>query len=330
MRIKKDELVDAIGNIEDKYIEEAKTKKKRYVFSWALTGKVLTGVLCLLLVVTIIPSLFRMGSAKSAEPMEAYKTEDAMEAPLYNNGLGGVGASSEETKNENLNTLKENRKLIVTGNINIETLEFDTLLENLKRNIEEAGGYIQNSSISTNYNESRIYDATIRIPADKYSDFISKTKETGNVTWYNESVDDITETYTDLEARLNSLKAEETKVLEFYAKAENIEELMSIENRLTDIRYEIDSIQTRLKNYDLVIEYSTLNISVFETKVYTKTNDNFFSRLSLSFRNGFTNFINSIENFIIDLAYSIWTIIVIAMLTVVAVVVIKKIRKNRK
>lgn len=331
MQIKKDELIDAIGKINDQYIKEAKdVKTKKFSFNWALTGKILTGVLCLLLVVTIIPSFFRMGAAKSADmayevPMEAGVGGYAYEAAEAEEN----GVLYDESKSR-INSIAENKKLIITGNINIETLDFDKLLENLEKNIVEAGGYIQNSSINTNRYETRYYNATIRIPADKYEEFLSKTKQTGNVTWYSESVDDITETYTDLEARVNSLKAEEEKVMEFYDKAENLEELMSIESRLTDIRYEIDSIETRIKNYDLLINYSTLNISVSETKAYTKTNDNFFSRLSLSFTNGFTNFINSIENFIIDVVYNIWTIILVVVLSVVAIVVIKKIKNRRK
>lgn len=338
MKISKDKLVDAIGKIDDEYVDEASSmKKKGFVFSWALTGKILTGVLCLLLVVTIIPNFFRMGAA--------YKTEESVPAEAYDTngyevigGVGGIGGTGSYLNDESVDyssakdytSVVDNKKLIVTGHISIETLDFDELIANLNKNVAEYGGYIQNSSINTNRYETRNYDATIRIPADKYEEFLNKTKEVGNVTWYSESIDDITDTYIDLQARLNSLKTEESKVLEFYDKAENLDELMSVENRLTDIRYEIDSIETRIKNYDLLINYSTLNISVYETKAYTKTNDNFVSRLSLSFRNGFTNFVNSIENFALDIVYNIWSIVLVAIIVVVVIVVIKKVKKNRK
>lgn len=326
----KDKIIDAIGKIDDEYIEEAQNiKKKRFVFDWGLLGKILTGALCLFLLVMIVPNMFKAGRAMSKDQAypeevngtEAFATLDSAAINYDNGALLDLN---------NTKLIKEDKKLIVTGNINIETLEFDNLLENLNKNIVDAGGYVQSSSINTNRNESRSYNASIRIPADKYNDFLTKTKQTGNVTWYNENIDDITTEYTDLTARVNSLKAEETKVLEFYDKAENLEELMSIEARLTQIRYEIDSIETSLKNYDLLTSYSTLNITVIETKVYTKTNDNFFSKLELSFKNGFTNFVNSIENFVLDVVYNIWAIIILVVLVIIAVVVVKTIRRKRK
>lgn len=330
----KDKLVDAIGKIDDKYIDEANNiKNNKFIFDWALTGKILTGVLCLLVVFTIIPSFFRMG--KTASRDMAMVTGNIAETPQAavseENDFGNLKYDESVSMSDSSSSLlNENKKLIVTGYMNIETLDFDNLVENLKKSIEEVGGYIQNSSISTNRYENRNYDASIRIPADKYNDFLNKTKGMGNVTWYNENKEDITDTYVDLEARLKSLKAEENKVLEFYDQATNIEELMSIENRLTDIRYEIDSIETNIKNYDLLTNYSTLTITVIETKTYTDTNDNFFSRISLSFKNGITNFINSFENFVIDVVYNIWGILIVIVLVIIAVVVIKKIKKNKK
>lgn len=327
MKNRKDRLIDAIGMIDDRYIDEAQNvKTKRFSFSWALTGKLLTGALCLFLLVSVIPNFFRMGSSSKSEeaPMEGivYSSEE--------NGVVNDGIYDNEYEKTDSNSLTENKKLIVTGYMNIETLDFDSLIENLNINIATVGGYIQNSTININRNETRNYEATIRIPADKYDEFISNTKQNGNVTWYNENIDDITTTYTDLEARINSLKAEETKVMEFYDKATDLNELMSIEERLTDIRYEIDSLETQIKNYDLLTSYSTLHISVYETKAYTKTNDNFLSRLGLSFRNGFTNFINSIENLIIDIVYNIWEIIAIVIVVTILIIVVRKIKRNRK
>ena len=327
--MKKEKLIDAIGQIDDKYIKEAH-EKKRFVFDWALTGKILTGVLCLVIVIGIIPNVFNFGMGKQA-PRETEYSDTVTEAYSKEDiSYGGVGGAGGIGYTVNAKVVTENKKLIVNGYINIETLDFDVLIEELNKNIDAIGAYIQNSSIQTNRYETRSFDATIRIPADKYNEFLESTKQLGNVTWYSENVDDVTEMYTDLKARLNSLKAEEEKVLEFYDKANSLSELMEVEGRLTDIRYEIDSIETRLKNYDLLTDYSTLNITIVETRSYTKTNDNFSSRLSLSFRNGFTNFINSIENFVIDVVYNIWSIIVVIVVAVIVILVIRKARKNRK
>lgn len=338
MKNKKDILIDAIGNIDDQYIIEAyETKNKKSILSWELVGKLLTGALCLFLLISFVPRFFRTGSTASKDTGFAITTdEEYISEEVYETEYGDVKSVERNANSINdysqvtgstISPLTENKKLIVTGFINIETLDFDSLLEKLNKSISEVGGYIQSSSISTNHYQNRNYDASIRIPANKYEEFISATKQTGNVTYYSESVDDITDTYTDLKARLNSLKTEESKVLEFYDKAINLEELMSVEERLTQIRYEIDSIETSIKNYDLLTNYSTLNITIVETKTYTETNDNFFSRLSLSFKNGISNFINMIENLALDIVYNIWTIALIGLGVIIVVLVIKRRKK---
>lgn len=339
--MKNKKLIDAIGKIDDKYIEEAKeVKKKKFVFNWAFIGKTLSAALCVVIVISFISNTFGMGAAPKYEQAttETYSMDNGSFAVSGARGdyvyQEAVPAEAEETKktaaNPMLSDATVNKKLIVNGGMNIETTEFDAVMDYFDKAIKEVGGYIQNSSINQRGNECRYFNATIRIPSDKYANFVSKAKESSNVTYYNEYVEDITDTYTDLEARLNSLKAEEEKVLEFYSKAVNLEELMSVESRLTDIRYEIDSIQTRLKNYDLLVSYSTLNVSIEETKVYSKVDDSFFSRIGNAFINGFNNFLNAIEDFVVNIVYNIWQILLIIVVIIVAIVVIKKIRRKEK
>ena len=147
----KDKLVDAIGKIDDKYIDEANNiKNNKFIFDWALTGKILTGVLCLLVVFTIIPSFFRMG--KTASRDMAMVTGNIAETPQAavseENDFGNLKYDESVSMSDSSSSLlNENKKLIVTGYMNIETLDFDNLVENLKKSIEEVGGYIQNSSI---------------------------------------------------------------------------------------------------------------------------------------------------------------------------------------
>ena len=222
---------------------------------------------------------------------------------------------------------EDKKKIIVTGNLNVETLDFDNVLNILEANVKKYGGYIQGSSISSNRNDRRYYDACIRIPAESYNEFLNATKENVNVIFYSENTDDITEKYTDIQARINSLKAEEAKVLEFYDKANNLEELMSVESRLTDIRYEIDSLETKIKNYDLLVNYSTLNIGITETKVYTKTNDNFFSKLGLNFVNGWSNFVNVLQDIILGIVYNLW-IVILVVVVIVGIVIYRK-KRNK-
>ena len=237
-------------------------------------------------------------------------------------------ASQSESQTNN-QLLDENKKLILTAKLDLETQELDNTLDNLTKTVNQYGGYVQNSSMYSRNNNTRIYEATIRIPADKYGQFIEEIKGNGNTTSYSEHIDDVTDSYTDINARLTALKAQEQRVMEFYQKAETIEDLMAVESRLSEIRYEIEAYEARIKNYDTLTAYSTLNIFISETKSYTPTSTSFFTRLGQAFINGFKNFTDSIGDLLIDIVYNLWSIIFLVVIVYLGYFIYKKIRNRR-
>ena len=340
MKKNSEKLADAIGMIDDRYIEEAHadSKKKRrfnFSFSWATAGKILAAACVLLLAINILPEMFHSysksesaaGSNYSYEAKDSdyYAASDSAAggtyyAPSYSNSyiaeeeaMAQAAYDAPEPTPEPVNNearADQNKKLILTANMNMETQDLDSLLEKLLPAISKYGGYVQRSSTS-NRGSSRYYEAVIRVPAENYDAFLEEVKGSGNSTYYAQETRDITDSYTDIQARLTSLKAQEAKVLEFYDKAEDIADLMSIESRLSDIRYEIEYYEAQIKNYDLLVAYSTLNLNITETKVYTPVSTSFFERLSRSFINGFKDFMDGIGDFIIDITYNIWTILLL-------------------
>ncbi len=335
--MKNNKLVDAIGMIKDDFIDEAHTKKKfSFTIPWALLGKIACGAAVVLLVINIFPFGRKSGSngshyasdSASQYPNYEYKT-DSYEGYAYDEEAGGAYAGNSTSDYRSDNTVTANKKLILTARMNVETKDLDTLLSTLNQTINKYGAYIQSSTVNSGGN-NRQYDATIRIPSDKYAQFLEELKASGNVSYYTEETKDVTDSYTDLEAKLKSLKAEENKVLEFYDKAENLEELMLVEERLSEIRYQIEYIEAQIKNYDLLVAYSTLTLHVAETSTYTPTNVSFGERLLRAFKNGFHDFVSAIEDLMIDLAYDIYTIIFIALILAGAFFIYRKIRNRVK
>lgn len=83
----------------------------------------------------------------------------------------------------------------------------------------------------------------IRIPADKLNEFVDIVGELGNVTQENESVEDVTLQYVDVESHKKALETEQARLMELLSTAENMEDLLSIESKLSDIRYEIEKLR---------------------------------------------------------------------------------------
>lgn len=93
----------------------------------------------------------------------------------------------------------------------------------------------------------------------------------GNVLSTSRSAQNVTSSYTDFEARLSSLNTQEERLLDMLSKSTDVETLIALEQRLSDVRYEIEAIERNLRNYDAQIRYSTIDLSIREVELYTPT-----------------------------------------------------------
>ena len=180
------------------------------------------------------------------------------------------------------------RKLVKSVNLNTETKTFDSSIEWLKKYVSSFNGIIDNSYIDTgdasssNYKKNAYF--SIRIPANKLDSFLSKIGDNLNVTFKQENIVDVTEDYFDSESRLKSLKIEEENLNEMLKKAKSVDEMIKVEDKLSEVRSNIENINRRIKNYDKQINYSSVDISITEVKdlTDTKSDKDNFSKESLN------------------------------------------------
>ena len=180
---------------------------------------------------------------------------------------GGTNTSRPET-------VDTSRKLITTANVDVETKEFDKLFSDVESYVKANGGYLE--SINT-YNGSRYHgdvierhaNLTVRIPAEKLDAFLEELGNAGNITSRSQNVEDITLTYVDLEAHKKTLQEEEARLNEFLREAETIEDMIYIEDRLSNIRYQLESMESQLRTYDNKVNYSTIYLNINEVVEYT-------------------------------------------------------------
>ncbi len=166
----------------------------------------------------------------------------------------------------------ENRKLIKTVDMSVETDQFDNLLAHVTQRAQELGGYIErsdvyNGSYSSDY-RSRSASLTVRIPSDRLDGFVTEVSQQSNVTNKSEYVEDVTLQYVDLESHKKALYAEQESLLAMLEQAESIEDILAINSQLTDVRYQIESMESQLRTYDNRIDYSTLYLDVEEIEHY--------------------------------------------------------------
>ena len=242
--------------------------------------------IALLMALCMVFALVACSSKSSSARNDNYyaKTEAAyeMEAPAAMAGdayyeeakaAGKVStattAAKENGESANLTGNAAGRKIIKNGDLSIQTREFDEFLTNLNRSILSVGGYVEASSINGNsYNKNRMRsaDVTARIPADQLDAFCDQVSELGNVTYKNLYTRDVTLTYVDLESHVKALRTEQQTLMDLLAKAEKVEDIILIQNRLSDVLYEIESYESTLRTFDDQIAYSSVHLSIQEVQ----------------------------------------------------------------
>lgn len=288
--------------------------------------------LVMLLVLSLFAGCGGSSMAKDAMAEPAARQEMAVEAPMMmasgsmaNDMAGEVGQSVPGTE----------QKLIKTIRMEAETEDLDALLPQINAKISALGGYVENQELynGSSYSSYRHRNAnlTIRIPADQLGGFVEDVKGVSNVVSYNENTENVTLRYVSTESRMLALEVEQERLLELLAKAENMSDLLEIEARLTDVRYELESVTSQLRVLANQVDYATVHLYISQVKVYTETEEQtVWQRIGSGFKENLKDMGENLTDFFVWIVtYSpqliIWAIVIAVAVTVLR----KKIAKKR-
>ena len=227
------------------------------------------------------------------------------------------------------------QKLITTVELNAETEDLDALMPQLSEHITQLGGYVefQNTYYGSAYSSYRHRSAnmTIRIPADKLSDFLLHVEGASNVISKQQSQDNVTLQYVDTESRMAALQAERDRLMELMEQAGDLSDLLKIEERLTDVLYDLESTTAQLRSLDNQVSYATVNLYIDEVKILTETQEQtVWQRIGSGFGENLRNIGEDIVDFFVWLVtYSPQLIIIGGIIWLVVRTVRRAIKKRR-
>ena len=212
------------------------------------------------------------------------------------------------------------RKLIRDVTLEVETREFDSLLAQISERVSELGGYIESSQVSgVSLNArggARDRDASLkaRIPADKLDSFLESVETEANVVSRQENVTDITLTYSDVESRKKSLEIEQERLWELLEQADSMDAVVALEARLSEVRYELESMTSKLRLYDNQVAYSTVDILIWEVGEYTpRDEETVGERIQRGFSDSLEALAEGAEDFVVWIASSSPILLVLAI-----------------
>lgn len=266
------------------------------------------------------------GSSTSSDYINKSNYEGIADFDSSYNDSGEISTPEESVGSEG--SLTSNRKLIKTVNLDTETRSYDSLIGWVQFKVEELGGYVENSDMYSNSDELRNANLTIRVPSNKLSEFVELIDKETNITRKSTSEEDVTLNYVDVESHRNAIVAERDKLLSLLEKSESLEDTLAIQDRLTNVQWELERLESTLRTLDSQIDYSTINLSIVEVKDYTEeTPEGWWERAST----GFIDTLGNIGLFFSELGiFLISNSPVIVILTAIVVVIVILIRKSNK
>lgn len=273
---------------------------------------------------------------------------ESMSPGAMNGSYGGSfeseGFSADDWEPSDDGTVKNNadvtvdtdRKLIKTVNLSAETREFEQAMNMLETQVRQLGGYIEtmetyNGSRYSGYRNTRYSSMTVRIPRGNLTDFLETVSGMCNVTRRNEEVRDVTLSYVDIESRRNTLRTEQERLLSFLEKAETVQEIITLEERLSDVRYQLESMEARLRIIDNQVDYATVNLNISEVQELTPVEEQTaWEKITEGFMGSLGDIGEGFVNFGIWFAISVPHFVVWAIIITVIVVIIRKVHRRNK
>ncbi len=313
--------------------------------------KTVSLLFCLLMLL----SLCACGASASQNAKSAsYRAEAPMEAPMpapamdeayveseavygglaTNSATAAKGAEPEEKA-----PAMDPEKIIYSADATVETTAFEETLDKLQQLVSQYGGFIESSSIngSNYYSQSRGYansrsaSYVVRIPSARFSELMSSLSALGNVPYSHTYTENISARYYDVQARLTACRTQEQRLLEMMEKAETVSDIIEIEDRLTELRYQIESMQSTLNNWDRQVSYSTVSVSVNEVTVFTpEAKLTYGQRLGLAIRSGLASTAEFFSDFLLWFLEALPALLILAALVVLIVALIRRGGKKRR
>ena len=263
--------------------------------------------ICLLLVLLLLAGLAACGGGgETAAASDSAASSAGQEA-----GWAEGSAEAAEQPAADFSAVRQNAKLILSADLALETRDYDKAVADIEQMTAAAGGYIQSSGTSGEPG-SRFASYTLRVPQEKFESFFSQLGETCHVVSSNRWSEDVTDQYTDIETRLATLRTKHERLLSLLDQASKMEDIISLENALADCEYEIDSLTGEKRQYDDLVSFATITVSLSEVQTLTAVADGagFGAQLAQAARSGLGGLTAAVRGGIL-LLVTIWPVLLL-------------------
>ena len=248
---------------------------------------------------------------------EAYDDSWAVEDGAFT--MTTMTAKARGVSNDAAAAVPAEKKIIRSASMTIVTKDYDAALENLRALCLAEGGWVEHSSESTsNSTQLRTAWLTLRIPQEALDGYLAGSQQLGRVTSQSESATDVTASYQDTQARLDTQMALMDRLKALITESADLSDLLALESQMADTQYTIDALQSSLNATDRQVSYSTVDITLKEEDepALTDTTVSLGDRIAAALRTGW----DALTGFVGDAA--VFLVAALPFIGIVAVLII--------
>ena len=201
-------------------------------------------------------------------------------------GSANGAAQAPEASRTGASTPSVQKLVVVNKTMRIETANVDAAITKIRELVARDGADIQSMQVSTAVDQPIYREpvpladgstsqsssgplaayVTVRVPSDKYPAFIADAAKLGTVLTESETADDVTQQHVDMKARLGNLVAEQGRLRQLFAKASSVKDMLAIEQELTRVQGDIESMQAQIKYLERQAAMATVTLELSEPK----------------------------------------------------------------
>ena len=262
---------------------------------------------------------------------EGYSGETAELAEVETDGLVPMGVTLDLTA-QSTPGATDAQKLVYTASVAVDTTDYQATVSALRDLMAATGSFAEYEDewIRDSYG-CHALDITVRVPAEHYNELMDGIDGIGGtVTNRTSSVTNITRTYNDNEAIIEGLEVQEQRLLEMMGQAETVEDMLLVEERLSEVQTQLNRARTSRASMDADVSLSTVNVRINEVRIETTTGDTGYgTRVVRAFADMWDGFVEGVGDFFIGLIYAIPAIVIVALAVLLGRKGVRRIRARR-
>jgi hypothetical protein len=165
------------------------------------------------------------------------------------------------------------RKVVQNAALELKVEDVPQAYQDAAQVALDEGGLVLDSSLAPTQDKPEA-NLTLRVPAAAYEDALKKLSALAiHVDSQTSNAQDVTDQYTDLQARLRSAQAVEARYLDLLNKANTIDDILKVQDRLAPVRTEIEQIQGQINVMDNLSANATIKVHLYSEAPKSSTSN---------------------------------------------------------